>query len=70
MIRGERIYRVARKPPTCLLCPRKAAPGSSVCTACYWQQYPKLTHVRICGTKRRKRARVAKLRAERGEAGR
>ena len=52
------------KSRRCLLCPNKAAPGSSVCTACHYQQYPQVT-ARICKPTRRKRARVEKLRAER-----
>jgi hypothetical protein len=52
---------------TCLLCPNKAAPGSYVCTACFYQQYPPIK-ARICTTRSAKRG--AKLRAERGEAGR
>jgi len=54
MIRGERIYRVARKPPTCLLCPNKAAPGCWTCSACYHQQFPPVK-ARICKPTRRKR---------------
>jgi len=52
-----------RKCRTCLLCPRKAAPGSDVCTACYWQEFSKIEHARICAI--RSAFRGAKLRAER-----
>ena len=51
-----------RKPRRCLLCPRKAAPGSNVCTACYYQQYPRLEAVRVCGKDKREPVTRAELR--------
>jgi hypothetical protein len=36
--------------------------------ACYWQEFSKIEHARICTTRSAKR--VAKLRAEREQAGR
>jgi hypothetical protein len=33
---------------TCLLCPRKAAPGSAVCSACFFSHFPKISAPRIC----------------------
>jgi hypothetical protein len=46
------------KPRTCLLCPRKAAPGSSVCTACYYQEYHELKAVRVCPPKPRRKEKT------------
>jgi len=39
---------MAAKMTTCLLCQRKAAPGSAVCSACFFSQFPKLSTPRIC----------------------
>ena len=52
---------VKRKHATCLLCRcRKAAPGSNVCTACYWQQYPPIK-ARVCGKDKREPVTRAEL---------